>query len=371
MSDSSRSSASRLAAAASSTRGSDGFGILALGALVDVIAFSQLLVRPMSLSAALFKIGVPVVLSVAIFATFWLTRSVSDPASLQRRVVFTSVVFVSIATGTVVTIVAAGAVVFTDVVFATVMTSAAGAAAGAPMGVYYHEAVVRKRELAAEVDRTHGLNQRLHVLHRILRHNVRNNLNVALGRVRLAIEASSDAVVTDHLETALGAMQTLLGHTEKTLTLEDVSVGEQTRRQFELTAAIETQLRDVEEQFPAADVTRDFPRSARVDAHPFVDLAVGEVVRNAVEHHPGDAPSVVVSVEREAGSVTVEIRDDGPGIDPEERRALSETVESPLRHGSGVGLWFVKRITTESDGTLTIEDNDPTGTTVRLSFDRA
>jgi signal transduction histidine kinase len=40
--------------------------------------------------------------------------------------------------------------------------------------------------------------------------------------------------------------------------------------------------------------------------------------------------------------VTVRVEDDGPGIPDDELGVVTEGEETPLKHGSGLGLWIVQ-----------------------------
>lgn len=66
--------------------------------------------------------------------------------------------------------------------------------------------------------------------------------------------------------------------------------------------------------------------------------------------------------------VEVGVADDGPGIPDHERAVLEDGRETPLEHGSGLGLWIV---VWKSGGAVEFEPNDPEGTVVTSRFDAA
>jgi signal transduction histidine kinase len=121
---------------------------------------------------------------------------------------------------------------------------------------------------------------------------------------------------------------------------------------------------------PAATLTFEGPAEAWVQALPQIEQAFEELIDNACSY-AGEAPSVSVTV---AVGETVEVRiaDDGPGI-PESERAIvaAETLEEPLFHGSGLGLWLVSWLVTYSEGNVRIVDDGDEGTTVVVSLPRA
>lgn len=49
---------------------------------------------------------------------------------------------------------------------------------------------------------------------------------------------------------------------------------------------------------------------------------------------------------------------------------MDEAEETPLYHGTGLGLWLVKLITARSGGTITIEEQSPAGNIVGFELSR-
>jgi light-regulated signal transduction histidine kinase (bacteriophytochrome) len=91
-----------------------------------------------------------------------------------------------------------------------------------------------------------------------------------------------------------------------------------------------------------------------------LEVALRHIIENAAEHNDADSPVVTVrlQVANEGGHVEIVVADNGPGIPPQERDVLIEGEETPLRHGSGLGLWIVNWIVNRqvvgSDSTLPI-----------------
>jgi signal transduction histidine kinase len=60
------------------------------------------------------------------------------------------------------------------------------------------------------------------------------------------------------------------------------------------------------------------------------------------------------------------VRDNGPGIPEDELVPLQEGTETPLKHGSGLGLWLVEWGISRLGGTIQFDANEPRGTVVWL-----
>lgn len=65
------------------------------------------------------------------------------------------------------------------------------------------------------------------------------------------------------------------------------------------------------------------------------------------------------------------IADNGPGIPDQEQKTIKLGEETPLQHGTGLGLWIVYWTVSLFGGEVTLEDNSPRGTRVILSLPQA
>jgi K+-sensing histidine kinase KdpD len=91
-----------------------------------------------------------------------------------------------------------------------------------------------------------------------------------------------------------------------------------------------------------------------------------ELVENAVEHGPDETPRVAVWGGVEADEVVVHVADEGPGIHPQEIEAVRADVETPLHHGSGLGLWLVTWGVHQLGGEVSFDERATGGTVVTL-----
>jgi signal transduction histidine kinase len=89
-----------------------------------------------------------------------------------------------------------------------------------------------------------------------------------------------------------------------------------------------------------------------------IEDAVSELIENAVKHNTAAEPRVTVSVRDEGESVILTVTDTGRGIDEMEANVVSKGEETPLEHGSGLGLWLVNWIVTRYGGSFQIEGDD-------------
>jgi len=206
--------------------------------------------------------------------------------------------------------------------------------------------------------------QRLTVLNRVLRHNVRNELDVVL--------AHSDRVEDETLRAEIRDTATdLVELSEKAREAEEVmQASTEAPEPVDLVAIA----RDVAEQYrtavPESEITLSCPDEVTISSHgSVVRKLLSELVDNAVRHTEGSSSRVEISVQSRSEATTeIAVADDGPGIPERERAILTDGTETPLEHGQGVGLWTVKWAVTQLGGELAFEANDPEGSvvTVRL-----
>jgi two-component system, NtrC family, nitrogen regulation sensor histidine kinase NtrY len=84
----------------------------------------------------------------------------------------------------------------------------------------------------------------------------------------------------------------------------------------------------------------------------------------------GNPPAVGLrtSVDRESGVVTLEVLDNGPGIEPRHRARIFEPYFSTKKGGTGLGLAIVSSIVTDHRGFIRVRDNPPRGSSFVVEF---
>ena len=202
------------------------------------------------------------------------------------------------------------------------------------------------RDVTAREER----DQRLRVLNRVLRHNVRNALNVVLGRA----ERLADRHNGEDVDSIVTAAEDLLAVSEKARVVERV-LGEDDAGTVPLDDLLDAELQRARSEYPDAAFEVFGGVDANVDSR--LRLAVRELLTNAVEHNDADQPRVTVTASSD-GLVEVRVSDNGPGIPEHERRALAGVTEESLQHGSGIGLWVVYWLARHCGATVDVPDEN-------------
>lgn len=211
--------------------------------------------------------------------------------------------------------------------------------------------------------------RRLSVLNRVLRHDIRNDVNVVAGYADLLDPVDDDADLRP-VERISERVEGMLELTEKVREVEEsLDTGATPTTRVELGAVLRDVVAAARADFPDATVRLDAPDGLPVRGTDFLGSVFDNLVENAVEHG-GDDPHVTVAATRSEGTVTVTVRDDGPGIPQSELDALAGDRESQLEHASGFGLWLVTWLVEESGGDIEF-DADDAGTTVTVRLPAA
>jgi PAS domain S-box-containing protein len=215
-------------------------------------------------------------------------------------------------------------------------------------------------------------NHYLKVFERVLRHNLRNRINVVLNRAELIEMDATDEYLCKQSQILC---ETVDGLVE---VIEDIRSVQQSLRnevdpscRFDCATAIEEIVRDIEAEHPKATVTTELEDPLRVRSDDRLTLALEHLIENAVVHNNTDHPHVEIigSPVDEHSYVELKIVDDGPGIPDAERYVVQNPEEnSPLEHGTGTGLWIAAMIVFTIDGDVLIENNEPGGTIVTLQL---
>jgi len=208
--------------------------------------------------------------------------------------------------------------------------------------------------------------QRLSVLNRVLRHNIRTDINVIQGHLSmLADELPDDNSHVDVMEQRLGNITELSEAARHIDQLDgDAEAGVTTT---DLATLVDERLGRLEADHPSAVVTATVPETAPAVAHDLLAYALDNVLENAVVHNLSSTPHVDVTVSEPTPDDdyrTIRIADDGPGLPALEREVLTSDTETPLSHSSGVGLWLTRWIVRSANGRVAVESSSSGGTCI-------
>lgn len=211
-------------------------------------------------------------------------------------------------------------------------------------------------------DRLRRHRDSLAVLNQVIRHDIRNDLQIIQGRAEL-LDPHIDAEGGDHLREILNSTQAAI---ELTKTARDLSQAlEPDSDQYgpvdlgnRLRAAVES----MESVHGHADFELTIEDTPTVPANELIDAVFRNLLQNAVLHNDSDTPEVDVTLIGDEDTARVIVADNGPGV-PDDMKAQifgkgEQGLDSP---GTGLGLYLVDTVIDQFDGEVWVEDNEPEG----------
>lgn len=230
----------------------------------------------------------------------------------------------------------------------------AGSGSGSGAVLVFHDVTEQRTHL-----------QRLDVLNRVLRHNLRNEMNVVYGYAdQIENQPQDPGQIAAQIKEKALAMTTI---GDRAREIDDIL---KDGRDADQTATLPTLL-----QWERARIARDHPEvaveyrspSSAAECPTAMETVLKILVEEVIDHNDGADPTVTIEASVSETDATVTISDDGPGIPASERRVFESGEETELRHGSGLGLWLANWGVQAIGGDLAITDEASGGTAVEIT----
>ncbi|EMA13629.1 PAS/PAC sensing his kinase [Haloarcula marismortui ATCC 33800] len=213
--------------------------------------------------------------------------------------------------------------------------------------------------------------QRLEVVNRVLRHDIRNDMQVILGTTENLLKSQQAQPQLKRIKRKGEDIVTL---SERARDLERfVGDGAVETTTVDLSAVVADVIADLERTYPDVEFRVERPDRAEVSAVDLIDSALRNVLENAAEHNDQSVPEVSVTVmgPTDDGDVTVTVADNGPGLPDREQEVIETGTETALKHSNGLGLWIAYWTITTSGGTITFAENTPRGSVITIRLPSA
>jgi len=197
--------------------------------------------------------------------------------------------------------------------------------------------------------------QVMDVVNRILRHNLRTSINVIDGYTDLLADDLED---TEHL----AAVKAISDRTEKLQKLSeksgDIRVLFEDRRDSQIVtvSTIVDYIKNCQKEHDEAVISFsvEVEDDVAIKNGQMLELAINESIENAVLHKKSGSPRIEITLTKEEDPprLRIDIADNGSGIPQEEWDVIISNQETPLNHGSGIGLWLIYWCVTSLGGSI-------------------
>lgn len=221
-------------------------------------------------------------------------------------------------------------------------------------------------------ERFRNQNEKLRLFNEVIRHDIRNDMNIVLGYARLVRDQIDDDDAASHLDTVIDRSEHTVELTEIIRDLSEVMLESSDRKQRVdlvefLGEAIKTTTNgtslSVSAQLPAPPLS--------VVADESLGIVFNNLLQNVATHTNSPEPVAEVSIEETKEHVIVRVADNGPGIpDEAKERLFGRGEKGPDSPGTGIGLYLVDSLVRSYGGEVWIVDNPPTGAVFAVQFNR-
>jgi PAS domain S-box-containing protein len=214
----------------------------------------------------------------------------------------------------------------------------------------------------------------LEVLNRVLRHDIRNDLQVITGYTDLLAEEVAAGAATDHLETIRESADHAIELTTAAREMAAVMLStDEESKAVDLGTVLQGELDEVRSAYPEAVVeTESNLPPVDVAANDMLGSVFRNLLKNAVQHNDAESPRVAVSVTERPDAVVVRVADDGPGVPDGQKTAIFGKGEKGLdSDGTGVGLYLVDTLVESYGGAVGVEDGRDGGAVFVVELPKA
>ncbi|MFT4920938.1 MAG: PAS domain S-box-containing protein [Haloarculaceae archaeon] len=199
--------------------------------------------------------------------------------------------------------------------------------------------------------------QRLAVLNRVLRHNLRNQADVVKGHAE-SLDAEGDRVAP-----IIDAADSIAALGQQAHRIDQYIAKSPDYTAVDLSDAVQEVLDTVGAEGADVAVSVEIPASARLVTN---ERALVSALESATENAIKYADSTVtLTADDAADGYVFRIVDDGDGIPEWELDSLDTGTETALQHSTGIGLWQLKWAVMALNGDLSFDTEN--GTTVEIA----
>lgn len=145
------------------------------------------------------------------------------------------------------------------------------------------------------------------------------------------------------------------------------------RESFSFTELVEDSLKDYDHRYPNRISADTLPEYNLTGDRVLIQMAVNNLLENAIKYTPKDKPVTVTMVERN-NYISLQVADHGQGIPEEEKAKIFNkfyrigSEETRKSKGTGLGLYLTAKIVRQHKGKISVKDNQPNGAIFDISF---
>jgi PAS domain S-box-containing protein len=239
------------------------------------------------------------------------------------------------------------------------------------LSVYSRDVTERK----SREERLERQRDTLEVLNQVLRHDIRNDLQLVTTYAELlADEVDGGETTQEYTEHVADSAEHAIELTKTAGEISEALFADEHRvERVSLRTVLEREIEGLRDGHPGASVLVDGPiPDVAVVADDMLNSVWRNLLTNAVVHSDEAVPEVRVSTEDRDDEIVVRIADNGPGVpDTDKEEVFGKGRKRLDSQGTGMGLYLVRTLVERYGGSVWVEDNDPEGTVFSVALAKA
>ncbi len=206
-------------------------------------------------------------------------------------------------------------------------------------------------------------------LHSLLRHDIRNKIQVIQGYIQLLEEEIEDERSVEMIHKAITATRYASNLIKKVRTLREL-IAEHEIEHVDIYSILETVISNYQERMIEEDIEVEYEKiEATVHGGPLLKEVFSNMLENVIKH--AECDKIKVSSKDEKHELIVNIEEDGIGVPDDIKEKIFERgYKSKETGGSGLGLYLVKEILTGYGGSIEVKDSYMGGAKFELRFEK-
>lgn len=147
-----------------------------------------------------------------------------------------------------------------------------------------------------------------------------------------------------------------------------------TQEELDLSDLLKDCIQDFRNRFPDRTFKDDLEPEIELKGDPLLlQLLFNNLLENAIKYSPKECPITTI-LTRKDSTITVQIIDEGPGIDDEEKTKIFSKFyrvgneATRKTQGTGLGLYLCSKIAKDHNADIAVTNNKPRGTNFTVSF---
>jgi len=209
------------------------------------------------------------------------------------------------------------------------------------------------------------------ILQRVIRHNLRNDLNVVMGISKNILNREEvNKNTSRRLRQIISVCSDLISISKNVSTIDSIRKNDSSLSANDIVSITNNVLTKHRAQYDEASISLEVSTTqTKVLSTDHTSTMIDHLVENALEHNSGDAVVEVSITETQSNNVLLSVADNGPGIPQMEQKVV--TGEQPIEdvyHASSLGLWVVRWIVDQHEADIEFTESNMGGTKVLVEL---